>query len=135
MINGDCKVPRSVPKLGIWVNNQKLAFSSLKKGKGGPKITPERIHKLDSIGMFWGSAYPAPKPWEEHFDELKKYQNAVGHCNIQMSTTNPSSLAKWVSTQRSEYRRFKKGRDTLITLDQIGQLNEIGFKWKGPRLS
>ena len=94
MINGDCKVPRSVPKLGIWVNNQKLAFSSLKKGKGGPKITPERIHKLDSIGMFWGSAYPAPKPWEEHFDELKKYQNAVGHCNIQMSTSGypPNAL-------------------------------------------
>ena len=134
LIHGDCKVPMKVPKLGVWVNNQKLQFSNLKKGKSGGKIKPERILKLDSIGMFWGAVYPAPEPWEARFEELKKYQKAMGNCNVDVNPTDPSPLAKWVSFQRTEYKRFRKGQDSLLSLEQIGQLKEIGFKFKGPRL-
>ena len=43
----------------------------------------------------------------------------MGHCNIHMSSTDPSPLAKWVSYQRSEYKRFQKGQDSLLSLEQI----------------
>jgi hypothetical protein len=80
------------------------------------KITQERINKLNSIGFFWGKAFPSPSSWEAHFAELQQHQKAMGNCNIHIGSTDPSLLAKWVSLQRSEHKRFKKGRDSLLTL-------------------
>jgi len=56
-------------------------------------------------------------------------------CDPPVNPNNPNSLAIWVSAQRNEYRRFKKGRDSLLTVELIGQLNDAGFTWKGPRLT
>jgi len=136
IMNGDCNVPRngSNPKLGVWVGNQRLHYNNLKNNKNRNKISEERIAILEGLGFSWGKKYPSPASWEERFQELKKYQKAMGNCNIQMNPTNPSPLAKWVSAQRSEYKRFRKGCDSLLTLEQIGQLKEIQFKWNGPRL-
>ena len=136
ILNGNCSVPRTGPQsnLSQWVNNQKTAYKNIKNGKKGLKLTPERINKLESLGFSWGKAFTAPVAWDTHFEELKKYQGAMGHCNIHISPKDPSPLAKWVSFQRSEYRRFSKGRDSLLSLDQIKQLKDIGFNWKGPRL-
>ena len=136
IINGDCKVSEkgAQPKLGQWVTNQKRAYGNVKHNKKGVRITPERIIKLDSIGMFWGKAFPAPVSWDSRFAELEKFQKAMKHCNIPVCSKNPSELAKWVSVQRYEYKRFHNGRDSLLSLDQMAKLNEIGFSWKGPRV-
>lgn len=137
MIHGDCKVSEKgkYPQLGQWVTNQKRKYGNTKTGKKGTKLAQEKIDKLDRLGMFWGKAFPEVTSWESRFEELAKYQKAMGHCNIHISSTDPSALAKWVSYQRSEYQRFKKGRDSLLTLDQIEKLKDLGFKWKGPRLA
>lgn len=138
ILHGDCKVPfkcEANPKLGKWVDKQKQLYRNVKVGKSGAKlISQERIVKLDSLGMNWGKKYPAPIAWDEHFEEVKKYKEAI-HSDPPVNSTNPSPLALWISAQRTEYRRFKKGRDSLLTTEQIGQLNGIGFNWKGPRLS
>ena len=133
IINGHCRVPQkgSNPQLGNWLLRQKKGYGNV----DGKKISQERINKLDGLGIVWGKAYPAPVSWEKRFEELQKYQKAMGSCNVHVSSTDPSSLAKWVSTQRSEFKRFKKGRDSLLTMEQIEQLKAIGFNWKGPRLA
>ena len=135
IINGDCMVPRKNAMLGSWVDNQRTAYKNMKGGKKGKKITDEKVNKLESIGFFWGKTFPALATWEDRFEELQKYQKAMGNCNIHISMMDPSPLAKWVSAQRSEYKRFKKGRDSLLSLDQLEHLNGIGFNWKGRRLS
>ena len=81
--------------------------------------------------MWWGKKFPHVS-WEQSFDELMKYQRAFKSCNIPMNSTSP--LAKWVSNQRKEYRRRQKGKDSILTLEQIEQLNEVDFNWNGPRL-
>jgi hypothetical protein len=131
--NGDCNVSRAKnPQLGGWVKNQRMLFTYIKQGRKGRKISPERIELLDRIGMFWGKAYPSPKTWDEYLQELKDYKEAMGDCNIKMGNKkDPSPLAKWVSYQRLEYKRFRNGRDSLLTTEQIKQLNELGFVWKG----
>jgi Helicase associated domain len=136
IINGDCKVSEKGPqaKLGKWIFVQKGAYKNLKQGKKGKQLSDDKILKLESIGIHWGKSFPAPVPWEERLDELQKYKAAM-RCDPPVNPKDPSPLAKWVSFQRSEYRRFKKGRDSLLTMEQIGQLNDIGFKWKGPRLT
>lgn len=85
--------------------------------------------------MSWGKNHLASAAWGDSFEELQKNHKAMGHCNIHVNLTDPSPIAKWVSAQRSEYKRFKHGRQSLLALDQIGKLKEIGFKWKGPCLS
>ena len=107
----------------------------LNENKKGKSITPERIALLDGLGLHWGKKFPLPRSWEDNFSELVKYQKATGNCNVAMNATNPSPLAKWVSAQRSEYKRFCKGQASLLTMDQMEQLKNIGFKWSGPRLS
>ena len=135
--NGNCKVPlkyKENPKLGSWVNNQKTKYKNTRKNKSGSKLKPDQITKLESIGMDWGKNGPAPVSWEERFNELVKYKTVRGNCNVRYNETSPTPLAMWVVAQRMEYKRFKKGLDSLLTLDQIKQLNGIGMKWKVPKV-
>jgi len=100
---------------------------------------------------------PVLDTWTTKFLLLRAYRIREGHCRVPysnatlgnwvndqkrfyknvktISQSNPSQIGKWVSAQRTEYRRLKKGKDSLLTLDQVAKLNEIGFNWKGPRLS
>lgn len=137
IINGDCKVPRNYDmnkKLGIWVKNQKKLYSNLKTNRGGKTLTPYQVALMDSIGMDWGTKFDPPTPWEDRLEELKKYKKAM-RCDPPINNSNPTPLAVWVSAQRKEYKRFKKGKDSLLTMDQIESLRDAGFNWKGPRLS
>jgi hypothetical protein len=132
IINGHCRVPMKFaenPKLGWWVANQRKS----RKGSGSTKrMTPERIALLDAIDFVWGKD-SNPVPWESRYQELVKYHQTVGHCDIPFHPTSPSTLATWCAAQRTEYRRFQKGSDTMLTLEQIGKLNEINFSWKANR--
>jgi hypothetical protein len=135
IISGDCKVSmKENSKLGYWVQDQKKYYNNAKGGGKGQKIKPERIIKLDSLGFNWGQKYPAPPSWDEQFEKLHNYQQQMGNCNVPFNEANPNALAKWAAYQRAEFKRFKKGKDSLLTLDQIGALKGIGFKWKGPKL-
>ena len=42
-----------------------------------------------------------------------------------------SCLGKWVTEQRSKYKRYEKGESTNLTADQIQTLKEWGFKFEG----
>lgn len=139
VLNGDCIVPMKFaenPKLASWVNNQKTSYRHFKTGgKGGRKIMPDKIVKLESIGFFWGKKYPPPASWDDMFDQLQNFQKRMGNCNVPFNEANPTALAKWVAYQCKEYKRFRKGCNaSLLTLDQIEKLNDIGMNWKGPKL-
>lgn len=127
--NGDCKVPMKYkpnPQLGSWVNNQKSKYKK-------KKLKPHQIGKLDGIGMTWGKNFPPPVSWQERFDELLKHKKVRGDCNVRYNEASPTPLARWVVAQRAEYKRFQKGCDSLLTLDQIEQLKGIGMRWKNPK--
>jgi hypothetical protein len=131
IINGHCTIPQKTTeqkKLSYWVKDQKKAYKSR-------KMSQDRIARLEGLGISWGKDFPTPRTWEECFTELEQFKATVGNCNIHMNPNNPSQLAKWVSAQRSEFKRFRKGTSSLLTPDQIQQLRDIGFKFKGPRLS
>jgi hypothetical protein len=135
-IHGDCRVPRSYkenPKRARWVDDQRTAYRNFKTGKG-KKIRPERKIKLDSLGFFWSKNNPHPPSWDEMFEKLHNYQQKMGNCDVPFNATNLNALARWTAYQRAKYKRFKNGKDSLLTLDQIRQLKEIGMKWKGPKL-
>jgi hypothetical protein len=124
-VKGHCKVPYNYTPnmtLGFWVNNQR----SCRKKKTLPQ---DKIDKLDSIGFDWGKNFDPPQTWETAFSEIKNHKETFGSCEVAPG----GALGKWSNTQRKEFKRAKHGKDTLLTLDQIKQLNSIGFKWKGSR--
>eukprot|EP00978_Attheya_sp_CCMP212_P045945 scaffold367074_cov98-Attheya_sp.AAC.1 len=54
--HGDCLVPSRYhpnPALGMWVRNQRNAYSVWKNEKGKSSITPERIELLEQLGFVW----------------------------------------------------------------------------------
>lgn len=128
IIHGNCNATRNGPnpKVGYWVKNQKFLH-----GKG--KLTKERVMMLESIRFQWKKSSEPPS-WESKYEELAQYHKHMGHCNIPVNPKAPSDMAKWVTAQRVEYKHFVKGRGSLLTSEQIGQLKKLGFKWKGPKL-
>jgi len=139
ILNGDCNIQcrsKENPKLASFVKSQRLYYNNFKTRRGpeSRKIKPERLVKLDSIGFNWGKRYPDPPTWDDMYEQTKDFQEKMGNCCVPFNSTNPNTLAKWAAYQRYEYKRFKNGRNTLITLDQIEKLKDIGFSWKGPTL-
>jgi hypothetical protein len=96
-------------------------------------MEPKKIAKLDHLGFWWGKDQPSSPSWDYYFQELFAFHKKTGHCDILFDRKYPTPLATWTSTQRTEYKRFKKARFSLISLDQIQELKNIGFVWKGPK--
>ena len=74
--------------------------------------------------------------WNTRLEELKAYKAAHNTCNVAWKAkgtkgTDPSivTLGKWVSKQRSEYKKFKEGNKSQITEERIAALDAIGFDW------
>ena len=126
---GTCKVSKNEnARLYNWCRTQRDRFSNRKP----PQLSNECIIKLEGLGFHWGNKYGAAPSWEQMYQELEAYKERTGDCNVPINTTNPTSLAKWVGYQRHEFKRFKHGRNSLLTTNQIQKLREIGFSWKGP---
>ena len=54
--HGHCQVPRdwpADPKLARWVNTQRRNKKRLDAGHPHPRITAERVAKLDELGFEW----------------------------------------------------------------------------------
>jgi hypothetical protein len=117
-------------QLGQWVNNQKRAYKNVKTGKKGVKITSERIAMLDSLGFHWGKNFPEPFSWEQGMAELKKFHAAMGHANIPINDSNHTPIAKWIRAQRAEWKRWFLGKDSLLDVDKIAELKQLGFRRK-----
>ena len=72
--------------------------------------------------------------WEERFNELKEYKKTHGHCDVP-TKYRKTPLGRWVSTQRSMYKKFNKGEQSScgssddVIQNRIAQLNTLGFHW------
>jgi transposase-like protein len=106
-----------------WVRNQRVQFKLLQQGKKSLS-REERIQKLNDIGFVWTFTHD----WDERFEELKVFQNEMGHCRVpQAKGTDTYQLASWVKQQRKEYKTFTEGKKSLLTQERIEKLNGIGF--------
>ena len=100
----------------------------MKEGKKS-HMTQERIDLLDSIGFVW--AMGRDQEWEllwlERFEELRKYKETHGDCQVQRY--HPT-LGGWVNKQRHNYRIMKGGKKSSFMLqERIDLLDSIGFVW------
>merc|ERR1719491_2597733 len=95
------------PELGRWVNNQR---------RKRLKMSKERASKLDSIGFIWGTTHDVR--WEIMFEELRKFKEREGHCNVPNKFSANPGLGRWVGTKRGQ--RLKMSRERASKLDSTG---------------
>jgi hypothetical protein len=68
--------------------------------------------------------------WAKRFEELNEYR--LGKRPFAFLCQNPeyAKLSKWVFSQRCEYRRMVEGKDTILILERVKDLDHIGSVWK-----
>ena len=118
--HGDLLVPqnyktKSGENLGNWIRYQRYLY------KNGD-LTPERIEKLEVIGMIWG-VYEYE--WNKMYKLAVEYRNEHGDLLVpkDYQTKTGEKLGNWIGTQRSCY---KEGN---LSSDQIKKLEAIDMVW------
>jgi len=127
---GHCDVPQNYPpntKLGTWVNKQRMEHKNRVDGKNS-SLTDSRLERLKSVDFRWAKR-KGIHCWNEKFRELCEYQQEHGNCHVPTKYRENTALGRWVSTQRSDYKRFQEGKKSTMTDDKIARLESIGFAW------
>jgi hypothetical protein len=127
-IQGNCNVPRNYSentKLGLWVANQRTNYRWHVQGKTSPMTLP-RIKELERLGFEWDIHGAA---WEDRLSELADYRKIQGNCNVPRIYSKNTKLGKWVGTQRCEYKLYRDGNKSNMTLSRVKTLESLGFEW------
>ncbi len=96
---GDTLVPKSYtdnPKLGTWVNKQRVQYSYEQSGQPS-QITDERIEKLNKIGFVWDVREEA---WEIKYNVLHSFYKEYGHTKIPFGDQARQDVYDWCMRQR-----------------------------------
>ncbi|CAJ1957843.1 unnamed protein product [Cylindrotheca closterium] len=132
---GNCLVPKRYkdnPKLGTWVDTQRVQYKKLQKilasqttqngsiggsedrespipagDVGKPlvgRLTNDRIRRLEDLGFVWSLR----DDWQKHYEELKDYKAQHGHCNVPARYEKNRRLGIWVSAQRQQYKMVRQ---------------------------
>lgn len=96
-----------------------------------------KLEALESIGFTWAKR-KGEASWMHKYHELEAFLRKHGHCNVATKYAPNPALGRWVSTQRSEYKKFQKSRRSggggnkskHMTQTKIDMLNGLGFKWE-----
>ncbi len=113
---GHCEVPRGYapdPKLATWLLVQR-------RDKRLGKLIPERVAKLEEIGVVWD---PHNAAWERQFEALATFRAASGHCNVPRGYSVAPALPTWITHQRAAKRRGQ------LSVDRAERLAALGFVW------
>lgn len=129
--HGHCEVPQNFAEntsLGTWVNKQRMEQKNRIEGKNS-SLNDSRLKRLVSIGFRWAKR-KGQVSWDEKFNELVVYKAKVGNCHVPTKYKPNSALGRWVSTQRSEYKKYQERQvKTSMNPDKIRRLESVGFAW------
>lgn len=125
--NGHCDVPINYPEnltLGRFVN-------AMRTQRHCGKLSLDRIEKLDAIGFVWTSrrktlvdADGISAEWQARFDELFRYKETHGDCDVPVKWCENRQLGHWVSQQRQDRKRG------TLHPERQRRLDEIAFDWR-----
>ena len=101
----------------------------LDEGHEKTSMTEGRKALLESIGFTWAKR-KGEHSWLEKFNELRAYKERYGNCDVATKYADNPALGRWVSTQRSEYKKFQTGHSKHMNQEKIDKLNRLGFKWE-----
>ncbi len=101
--------------LGQWIVTQRINYR-----KKDSSMTPERIAKLESIGMSWLTLHD--RFWDESYSIVKDCFNQFGSLdNLREYSVKGYT---WTLLQRQKYRQNQ------LSEEQIHLLNDVGMVWE-----
>jgi hypothetical protein len=110
-------------ELGRWVAKQRAQ-------KRRNTLNAEREATLNAIGFVWNvrcitmsRAGLSKTAWDTRFDQLEKYKEANGDCNVSRRDRQNIELGRWVAGQRQAKKTF------LLSEEREAKLSSIGFAW------
>lgn len=128
--NGNLDIPFSYCEEGIHLGKWIAALRAERKQKefSPSELTPERIKRLDAIGMVWEK-----DSWEKRYKIALNYYKEHGNLAVSQNYVSREGvwIGKWLSEQRKRYRRL--GSESSLSREQVGKLNAIGMDWRTPR--
>ena len=111
-------------RLGVWLVNQRQLRGGLNRRS---RLSPERIARLDEIGMIWCHA---DYTFERNYLSAIEYRLQHGDLNVPVDyvCADGFRLGAWMSSLRDR----RAGRNGLkpLTQEQIDRLDEIGMVWR-----
>lgn len=111
-------------RLGEWLMNQRSLRGGLNQRK---RLSPERIARLDEIGMIWCHA---DYTFERNYLSAMEYRLKHGDLNVPVDyeCVDGFRLGAWMSRLRDR----RAGRNSLkpLTQEQIDRLDAIGMVWR-----
>ena len=113
--HGHCNLPTrhtENPKLGPFVN-------SMRSKRNAGKLTADRIARLEAIEFVWAS-----DKWNTRFQELLRYKEAHGNCEVPAKSPGNPQLRRWVNQQR------QRAKSSSLSEEHRRQLDDIGFRWE-----
>lgn len=111
---GHCFVPQKHIEDGLSLGNW---VSIMRRDR--EKLTPDRLKRLQDIGLVWDIS---AQHWQFGFESLLKFKSREGHCWVTALHMEESfKLGVWVCSQRR--------RKDRLNSDQIHKLNSVGFIW------
>ena len=129
--NGDLNVPKRYVteegySLGPWLETQRR----VRNGQDAGVLTPERIRKLDSLGMRWERLNDLS--WEKHFAAAKRYREEHGDLAVRFDYVTPDGIAlgNWITGLRSA--RKSGLRSSFLTPERVAALDGLGMRWDVP---
>lgn len=128
---GHCNVPQKYPpnkSLGIWVNKQRMEYNKRIDGKKRSSLNDTRLEQLKSLDFRWAKR-KGQASWENHYAALVEYKKEYGHCSVPTKYKEDTALGRWVSTQRSEYKKYSEGEPSTMTEEKVRRLEKVGFAW------
>eukprot|EP00591_Stephanopyxis_turris_P015416 CAMPEP_0195536700 /NCGR_PEP_ID=MMETSP0794_2-20130614/46557_1 /TAXON_ID=515487 /ORGANISM="Stephanopyxis turris, Strain CCMP 815" /LENGTH=333 /DNA_ID=CAMNT_0040670195 /DNA_START=54 /DNA_END=1052 /DNA_ORIENTATION=+ len=146
-VEGNCNVPSCYPpnmKLGGWVNDQRNNYKKWQQEKPS-NMTKQRVLALEHLGFDWQQTPPKQTSqqqtqpqeqhpvnrsnvsWETRLEQLITYSDKHNHMHVPFSLNPP--LSSWISRQRIEYKRHENNQPSILTLEQMEALDNIGFDW------
>lgn len=109
--------------LGSWLATQR----SVRAGQQYGRLSPERIAKLDKIGMIWEDQYTAS--WNRYYAALTKYRQEHGDLDIPADyvTADGIRLGGFICNLRTA--RALGNRCVYLTEERIQKLDSLGMIW------
>jgi len=120
--------------LSVWADRQRMYYHTCFLEKKVSCLTKKRVKQLENIGFDWGThRVSQTQAWSRRFNELQRYRQQHGHCNVPTVYPENKALGRWVSEQRANFQKQKKGLMSSMTAKRQLALESIGFQWKKPK--
>jgi len=110
--------------LGTWLQVQRRVYNGYVDGI----LTPERIEKLDKLGMRWESM--SETLWKRYYKACVEYKDKYGDLLPPRSyvSNDGIQLGVWLTNMRT-YRRSGM-KSSFLTDEHIAALDELGMAWE-----